>query len=29
VRPAVDFHALEQVLIVTQQAPPAPPDIRG
>lgn len=29
VRPAVDFHALEQVLIVTQQAPPPPPDIRG
>jgi len=29
VTPAVDFRALEQVLVVTQQAPPAPPDIRG
>ena len=29
VTPAVDFHALEQVLVVTQQAPAAPPDIRG
>jgi rod shape-determining protein MreC len=29
VRPAVDFHALEQVLIVTQQTPSPPPDVRG
>jgi rod shape-determining protein MreC len=29
VRPAVDFRGLEQVLIVTQQPPPAPPDLRG